>query len=659
MSCDRSRSRFCAVSFGLFLLLYVAPLLAQIPDLSYAVTSAHRFWGSVEQIQTAMLVCALLVGMVGGLSLTGWARWGWCALLTVLALSVLRPESAIRSVPDSLAGGVRMLLHTAFLQICLLLVVPAHLLLGRLGQPVQQWARGALACTLVLQGGCALLQFAPSHHPALRSFLFEAGLWQNRLYTLRDGHSVYEGVRRFTGLVHCPNLLGAILVLTWPAALGGGKFLGGSRSFAPAGGDRLPLVALGAAAVALTYSRAAYLGLFVQMTVLAVLAWRSGRGSGSRRRWLRILATALTAFSLAVAALPAAENRIQAIIDTQDRSILHRLTVYSLATELLLERPLSGWGVGYFHQVYNRLYRIPWERYSYYNTHSAVLNALLEVGLCGAGLFILICAGTRWRLLWPRLPVWAWLGPAGALISLIADNQAANPAFAFPMVLIIAAWVRVSSHVEWTSRRIPGRGSNRVAPVLAGAFFLFWGVGQLLPVRSFDSRFQAALQQAWPEGTCLSYYVHDLRSGRTWQHQADLSMPISRCIVSDERDTDGPNGNGLEQGRLTARQLAEFALCLEAAVDLYGEPDSEGRADSYPFSGLERFPAAEGSAVLHHRGELTSTSAIQVLRLDDRGQPRWVIAVLASHPGWGRMEIPADALAHMGWATYLYCGEVP
>ncbi|HVI11158.1 MAG TPA: putative O-glycosylation ligase, exosortase A system-associated [Candidatus Binatia bacterium] len=135
---------------------------------------------------------------------------------------------------------------------------------------------------------------------------------------------------------------------------------------------------MGMAAVVLTYSRGALLGLAV---VLSILAWRS------RRRWLAACATAFAVAGVFVAAPEKWVERMHTMLEspTKDQSAMARFHSWTFAFKLFRDHPITGGGFQTFtaplYAQYNML------RDQVQGPHSIYFQILAEHGLPGILIF--------------------------------------------------------------------------------------------------------------------------------------------------------------------------------------------------------------------------------------------------------------------------------
>jgi putative inorganic carbon (HCO3(-)) transporter len=254
-------------------------------------------------------------------------------------------------------------------------------------------ARFALAAggAAAAQGAVAVLQAVTQSTAWLRPL----GLpWPGDLGPGLSGASVVQSaagqrwLRAYGTLPH-PNLLAGWLL----------PGLGATAERLAATGRRRWLLAAGLAAggLALTFSRAGWLGA---LGLAAVVGWRAWRG-----RLPRIAPWAATAAAAAALAwlplLPYAAARLPAANGSarlEQRSVDQRLGLARASLEMARARPWLGVGPGHFVVTLaaQRQDVLPLEP-----VHGVPLLALSETGLVGAAALGLLSAGVIWRA-WRR-----------------------------------------------------------------------------------------------------------------------------------------------------------------------------------------------------------------------------------------------------------------
>ncbi|MBN2081858.1 O-antigen ligase family protein [bacterium] len=204
------------------------------------------------------------------------------------------------------------------------------------------------------------------------------------------------------------NAFAGYLLLAWPAALI--ALLAEERKlwrWAYA----LSAVLL-VATLVLTYSRAAWLTLLLQLFALAGWAlWRRLAGQPAVERVAGISAGAIAAVCLGLLFLPPVQAALARLLDFQGYSFQGRLRFWQAALEIFRDHPWLGVGPGNFAFVYPQ-YQLDYIYYSV-DPHSWVLQLLSELGLFGLLIVLAVIAGTGW---WIRR---LWRATGGSAIAIV------------------------------------------------------------------------------------------------------------------------------------------------------------------------------------------------------------------------------------------------
>ncbi len=146
---------------------------------------------------------------------------------------------------------------------------------------------------------------------------------------------------------------------------------------------------IGAAALGMTYTRSAWLGL---ATALAVMAGRA------RPRWLPAMAVALAA--LVILAPPSYRARLGSAFDPHHPSNIERTYMWTAGGRMFADHPLTGVGLEDLHPVYER-YRPPEAHEAAGHLHSVPIQIAATMGLVGLVAFAWLyftlfrCGATR------------------------------------------------------------------------------------------------------------------------------------------------------------------------------------------------------------------------------------------------------------------------
>jgi len=419
--------------FLLFFVIFVAPLFTQISEFGRKFQSICGYLHTPGALVRATLVASAISSLLGLIIFTPVRKFYWCAFMFVLALAALKSEQTRRVWPIWESTWDYAIFQSYLLQTSVLCLVPLQVWLWNRRQPVIEWARISLGASAALQSCVTVLQFFMIRH-GNRDLLSELGLDSATLFTPRDSTHVYREAGRLTGLTTSPTLLGMVLTLTWPALLLEKKH-GRKPPFWENSLKGL-LLFFSVWAIILTYTRASYIGLGLQIVALSFLVFSQalGRRVKVTRVNLLIIAAALCS---GLYFIPASGARVTAIADAADASITNRLAVYHVAANLLSERPISGWGPGFFNILYNHYYKLPHVSYSFFDTHSATINTLMEIGIAGLFLGVVAICGIRWKTLFRKTPRWTWIGILGVALPITTDNPSSSPAFMFPAIWIL------------------------------------------------------------------------------------------------------------------------------------------------------------------------------------------------------------------------------
>ena len=340
---------------------------------------------------SGIVLCALLAGLPlvtrAGLSLLIAA----CGLLWVLW--------ALRTPPGRL-GPV----NTA------LLLVLAVALLATGFSPVPVAAAKGLMKLVSYLGVYALMRQLLAHSPLWWDRLVAAllagelvtsvvGIRQlyadsSALARWSDANSVAEGTVRIYSTLENPNLLGGFLLPVLPLAL---VALLRWRSL-PQRLFALASLVLGLAALVLTYSRGAWMGMVASLGLLALLlALRFTRHWPLFwRRTLPLLLLLGGAVALVVLVTQVEPLRVRVmslVAGREDSSNNFRINVWTAALAMIQDRPWLGIGPGNtaFNLIYP-LYQQP--KFNALSAYSIPLELLVEAGVPGllAGLAVLVTA---------------------------------------------------------------------------------------------------------------------------------------------------------------------------------------------------------------------------------------------------------------------------
>lgn len=221
--------------------------------------------------------------------------------------------------------------------------------------------------------------------------------------TAADGTRYLRGY----GLADHPNILGGLLAIGLLLIIGIGAYRSVRTTAASAAGAAVAtaVVGIGATALFVTFSRAAWLGAAVGLGVLgAMLASLGGRAT-LRRIGTTLLAGAIVVAPFIASALPvvAARTDIGPPIATEARSIDERAALAEAAAAIFIAHPILGVGIGTLPSAMRTA--DPGFAWDYQPASIVVLDIAAETGLLGALLFLAILVGP-WLALVRRRGRW-------------------------------------------------------------------------------------------------------------------------------------------------------------------------------------------------------------------------------------------------------------
>ncbi|MDD4279148.1 MAG: O-antigen ligase family protein [Candidatus Sumerlaeales bacterium] len=488
--------------------------------------------------------------------------------LLVLGMSIIhgynyRLSCSPQGVPSESVRDVSVAVELFFL--CL---IPFVVCLWHWHYPVQHWVRFGLFLFAFVNVIYLLFQYLGWHF-ADSEWMREQGFFKQVVIFVRNSEKSYGNAPRFTGLLASPNYLGISLILCWPALLS--KMSDFSPNNRVLEWGRRVLLALVALAIVLTYSRSAYLSVFVQFLALcAWFVWRRYYYADTRNELRPVIWQTVCFFGFFLVFLfflPQAAGRMGAVVDSVDLSIMHRLKVLGVGAELLFESPLCGWGASTFGILYQYLYRIPYETSGFGNMHSAFGMTVYELGLAGCLLGVLAIFGLPDR--WHKLPLFVGLAWVGSLVCLVAENPASITSTLFPLLLLLG----VSAYSTSDGER--GTRGERWGLWIGLVAALLWIIGYTRPLPSLNTMFEKRLQSFITlDGMCenSAYYILDHCTGRSWSHRCDEPM---------------------DAGALSKLALAYECVTSSASSDLILEPWMSDNADDVYFSPASSLPRSQ------------------------------------------------------------------
>lgn len=286
------------------------------------------------------------------------------------------------------------------------------------GARLAQWWLGVpLALAVIVQTLVALAQFFAQRSVGL------GALGELKLNPNDTGTSIVRlgeaRIMRAYGLTEHPNVLGGFLAFALLLLLG--AYFGSARHARFL--YLLPL-ALGAAALVLTFSRTANVAFVAGMLLLALMLWRN---KFERSDQLRDLALAVAILFAAMAvpllvnrqlvAQRAGENNSFVINPGEERSLQERDALAASAYRIFYGHALTGVGNGALTLAMFELDPAFRKEFYYQPAHLVLLDVAAELGVVGASFWL-------WLMVAPGLAVWTTRASVGASPWLIAASAA-------------------------------------------------------------------------------------------------------------------------------------------------------------------------------------------------------------------------------------------
>ncbi|MEZ5337729.1 MAG: O-antigen ligase family protein [bacterium] len=324
--------------------------------------------GRVEIAVSLGLVGLAVLPLLGG----GFSGWGFLIAHLLLPLSaalclILRPRDARPLWPlmASLLASLLLILLPAVYQgqvlSLYLLSFPCGWIIAdtalRHAPARSSWLLPLLAGSAVLTAVLGLLEWIRSGSP------------DHQIASVFGLHNAYAG----------------FLLLCWPLGL----LIAGSLKTRPqqilgAVASLLLLLTL-----VLTYSRAAWLCLLLQLLLIAGGMLLAGRARYGRA--IGIGALSLLGLLAALLAMPPVRSVLARVTDFAGYSFQGRLRFWEAAWQIFMDHPLSGVGLGNFAYVYPQYQK----DYIYYSVdpHSWPLQLCCELGIAGLLAMLLLLGG--------------------------------------------------------------------------------------------------------------------------------------------------------------------------------------------------------------------------------------------------------------------------
>lgn len=496
------------------------------------------------QLLTALTVSpktlfAILM-LAGAIILPGWRKFAWVAWIGSIAGAYWWP-SQVRGRWTLTSFDSATIEITWLTQAAALFFIPLYVFARRYCREAELAVRFPLAVSVVFNALLNVLM-----HLSIRKTEASAlGDVITNLIVVRDSKTLYEDAYRFGGIGGFPQVCAAVIVTFWPALLPWRKVSAAKKPSGRLGKNQVTIfysIAVLVAAFAgllLTYSRAALVGLSLQLLLMAAMAFSAPlpRRAVFRRNLLAIAVAVFAALLL----IPHSFSRLKAVTDFADASVGNRLSAYRAAIDMIQQRPFSGWGIGAFGAWYSHFYEPPRTTiYAYVLAHSTIFDTLVSLGIAGSGIFLLLVVGVAWRIFLHTVPPWALLGILGSLGPLTTDHYGAILPFVVPYAFLLGVVLHAAVRAErleslarreglhkrfWSIKAWPpARGFS-----LTGALLTLAAADWLHPVPNPDQHFAQRLAEGldrWFER--YSYIVEDFKTNRRWAKHEDFTFSTRR-----------------------------------------------------------------------------------------------------------------------------------
>ena len=223
-----------------------------------------------------------------------------------------------------------------------------------------------------------------------------------------------DGTRylRAYGLADHPNILGGLLAFGALIVVGRG-----SSESEPGAAYRLPVFGIGAAALLLTFSRAAWLGLLGGMVVTATMLLVIRDRMALRRLGVMCLAGLIVAAPFVGPYLGALGARISLSSGsvTEVHSVNEREAESDLTIKLFVEHPMVGVGIGTLPVAMHA--RFPSFQHNFQPASVVLLDVTAETGLIGGSAYLALLVAP-WLALLLKRARWTWdLAVASGLLA--------------------------------------------------------------------------------------------------------------------------------------------------------------------------------------------------------------------------------------------------
>ncbi|MCL4392767.1 O-antigen ligase family protein [Patescibacteria group bacterium] len=145
-------------------------------------------------------------------------------------------------------------------------------------------------------------------------------------------------------------------------------------------------------ALYITFSRGAYISFLIEMIIMLIVLYKYFFKK-KLQYIILILITILFSFSLSLLHSSVSNrislSHISSVTSgtVQSLSVNDRLDVYEKSIELTFVKPIFGFGIGTFGEVFLKYQNRPWVYFKY--THNQYLEMFVEGGIIGGGIFLL------------------------------------------------------------------------------------------------------------------------------------------------------------------------------------------------------------------------------------------------------------------------------
>ncbi len=211
-------------------------------------------------------------------------------------------------------------------------------------------------------------------------------IWLGRVF-MRVDHDPGMGLRsmRVGGTVGSPNDAAMYLDMALTIALG--LLLASVGRWTKI----LTLLAfgLGSAALVLTFSRGGWIGFFIAVSVVLLVAWRRG--------WLSASIPILAGFAVLVVGVALQGPLIEALFAEDAGSAYSRVALIQIALRVVQDNPLLGIGLNNFSLVLKEYVTPEFSRNWIYTVHNKFLLVLAETGIGGLAAFLFFMFSTLYR----------------------------------------------------------------------------------------------------------------------------------------------------------------------------------------------------------------------------------------------------------------------